>query len=125
MSGWMKIAAYVLITVFLGFILRELGFQGARLVGLLGAVVVVGAGVIGIGEIFSMISLSDESGREYVCAMLKIVGVGYVFGICSDICAQMGETGLSSAACLFGRVEIITISLPFIKRIVEKGIELI
>ena len=62
---------------------------------------------------------------EYARAMLKILGAGYVFGVCSDICSELGEGGLSGAVCLFGRVEIIALSLPYIKRIVEKGIELI
>ena len=67
----------------------------------------------------------DESVKEYAVAMLKILGVGYAFGICSDICAELGEPTLAGAVCLFGRIEIVMLSVPFIKTIVEKGIELI
>ena len=125
MSVWMKVVAYVLITLFLGALLRELGFKGTRLLILLGTVTLVGASVIGIGELVSDLPGLDGDNGEYASAMLKMVGVGYVFGICSDICSELGESGLGNAVCLFGRVEILALSMPFIKRRVEKGVELI
>ena len=125
MSEWMRIVAYVLITLFLGLLLKELGFRGATLVLLFGTVSVVGVAVLSLGKIFSLLPGVDAEGREYAEAMLKIIGVGYVFGICSDVCSQLGEGSLSSAVALCGRVEIIALSVPFIKRIIEKGIELL
>lgn len=123
MSGWMRVVAYAFITLFLGVLLKELGFKGSKLTLLLGTVCIVGAAVLCIGEVFSSMP-KIEDGEEYTVAMLKIVGVGYACGVCADICAELGETSLAGAVCLFGRVEIITLSLPFIKRIVERGIEL-
>ena len=125
MSGWMKVVAYALITLFLGTLLKELGFKGAKLVFLLGIVSVIGATVIYIGDMISSIPGMEDDVREYTVAMLKIIGVGYVFGVCSDICSELGENVLSTAVTLFGRVEIITLSLPFVKMIVEKGLEII
>jgi stage III sporulation protein AD len=125
MSDWLKVIAYVLITLFLGALLKELGFKGSKLVLLLGVVSVLGAAVIYIGEMLSFLPKLNESVKEYAVAMLKILGVGYAFGICSDICAELGETTLAGAVCLFGRIEIVMLSVPFIKTIVEKGIELI
>ena len=46
MSDWVKVIAYVLITLFLGALLKELGFKGSKLVLLLGVVSVLGAAVI-------------------------------------------------------------------------------
>ena len=125
MSSWAKVILYVLLTLFLGFILRELGFKGSKLLLLLGTVSVIGASVIGVGELVSLMPDISEEADEYVVTILKIVGVGYVFGICSDVCGELGEMGLSTAVCLFGRVEIITLVLPYVKRIVEKGAELL
>ena len=117
--------AYVLITLFLGLLLKELGFRGATLVLLLGTVSVVGVAVLSLGGIFSILPGVDGESGEYAEAMLKIVGVGYIFGVCSDVCSQLGEGSLSSAVTLCGRMEIIALSTPFIKRIIEKGIELL
>ena len=57
--------------------------------------------------------------------MLKMVGVGYAFGVCSDVCRELGETSLSGVVALLGRVEILVLSVPFVKRIIECSVELI
>ena len=125
MSDWVKVIAYVLITLFLGALLKELGFKGSKLVLLLGVVSVLGAVVIYIGKMLSFLPILDDKAKEYAVAMLKILGIGYAFGICSDICAELGESSLAGAVCLFGRIEIVMLSVPFIKMIIEKGIEMI
>ena len=125
MSEWMRIIGYALITVFLGVILKEFGFKGSKLVLIIATVSIIGASALSAGSIFSLIKGLSGDNSEYAVAMLKIIGVGYVFGVCADICSELGEGGLSNAVCLFGRVEIVTISLPFIKRIIEKGVEIL
>ena len=125
MSYALKLIAYVLITLFLGVVLRELGFKGAKLVLIVGMISVIGAITVYIGKLASEFAVFGEGTGAYATAILKIVGVGYAFGICSDICAELGEGGLASAVCLFGRVEIMAILLPFIKMIIEKGIGMI
>ena len=125
MSDWIRVVAYVFITLFLGVVLRELGFRGSRFVILLGTVSILGASVMYIGETVSAISGITDKGDDYAVAMLKMVGVGYAFGICSDICRDLGEMGLSGAVCLFGRVEILMISLPFVKKMIEEGVKLL
>ena len=125
MSGLWRVLAYAMITLFLGVVLKELGFKGTRLVILLGTVSLLGAFVLYIGELFDILPSLDDDGREYAVAMLKMVGVGYAFGICSDVCRELGENTLGSTVALLGRAEILLISLPFVKRIIERGIELI
>ena len=125
MSVFLKAVAYALLCLLLGVVLRELGFRGARLVGLIGTVALLGASVSCIGEVLTALPAVGDGGREYAVAILKMVGVGYAFGICSDACRELGEGSLAGAVCLFGRVQILILSLPFIKRIIERGVELI
>ena len=125
MSDAMKTVAYVLITLFLGLILKELGFKGSKLVLLLGIVSVIGAATIYLGRIISEFGGMADGGEEYTVAMLKIIGLGYVFGVCSDVCAELGEGTLGNTVCLFGRIEIVAVCAPFIKRIVEEGIKML
>ena len=125
MSYGAKAFAYILITLFLGVILKELGFKGSKLVILLGTVTVVGTVGIYVGRLVSMLGDLGANAGEYAAAMLKIIGIGYVFGICADVCTELGEGGLSNSVCLLGRVEIMTVSLPYVRMIVEKGIEMI
>jgi hypothetical protein len=125
MTGWLKVIAYAFITLFLGVVLRELGFKGTRLVVLLGTVSLLGVFTVYLADVIKILPFYGENADEYAVTMLKMVGVGYAFGICSDICSEFGEVALSGVVSLIGRVEILTLSLPFIKRIVEKGVELI
>lgn len=125
MSGVFKIVAYVLIVLFLGVVLKELGFKGSRLIFVLGIISALGVAVTCIAELVTVFDGVGDEGGEYTAALLKMVGIGYVFGICSDICTELGEGVLSGYVCLIGRVEIMMICVPFIKAIIEKGIALI
>lgn len=125
MSGVFKIAAYVLTVLFLGVVLKELGFKGSRLIFVLGIISALGIAATYVGSLVTLFDGVGDAGGEYTTALIKIVGIGYVFGICSDICTELGEGVLSSYVCLVGRVEIMMVCTPFIKTIVEKGIALI
>ena len=125
MSAWVKVLAYAFITIFLGVVLKELGFKGTRLVMILGTISLLCVSVTYLGEVIAMLPSVGNDGKEYAVAMLKIVGIGYAFGICSDVCRELGEASLSGVVALLGRVEILVLSVPFVKRIIERGIELI
>ncbi len=126
MNEWWRASAYVMITVFLGFLLREFGFKGHRIFAILGVIGAVGAVALGIGELIGSFSpLMDQSLSEYTGAAVRIIGVGYVVGICSDICRELGEYSLASTVTVIGRIEIIMISLPFALDIVKQGVEMI
>ena len=126
MSEWIKLIAYAMITLFLGVLLREFGFRGARLFSILGTVTVIGALIISVGNASPIGAyLSDGVNKEYASMILKIIGVGYVSGICSDICTDLGEMGLSGAVAMIGKIEIVLISLPCAKEIIERGLALI
>ena len=62
---------------------------------------------------------------EVAADVLKIVGVGYVFGFCSDVCSELGERSVAEALALAGRLEVLGIALPYLMRIVEFGLSLI
>ena len=121
----LKVVGYAFITLFLVVILREVGFRGARLISLVGVVGLLSACVVGIE---SLGAAFDKIGQgvpdEYAVAVMKIMGVGYASGICSDVCLELGEVGLSGAVSLFGRIEMLAISAPMAVSIFERGLEL-
>ncbi len=125
MNDWIRIVGFAFVTLFLGVLLKELGFKGTRLVVLLGTVSLIGASVIVMGEVIDEIYMLGGYGDDYLAAIFKIIGVGYIFGLCSDICSDLGESALSGALTTLGRMEILALCVPYIKLIVEKGIELI
>ena len=125
MTGALRAVGVCIIGAVLAFLLREIGFKGARLVS---AAVIIGAvsfAVIGIGKITEGIGLSGFGAdfEEAALLILKIVGIGYLFGVSSDFCREMGEGGIASALLAVGRVEILLQILPTVAKIIGLGIE--
>ena len=86
MSLLVKCVGYALLVLFLGIVLRELGFQGARLVSLVCSVGIIGAAVGGIGELGDLLGdVWNGISSDSVIAVVKIIGVGYVSGVCADV----------------------------------------
>ena len=118
MSELLRLAVVPLLLAFLVFMLREMGFHGARPIAVVG-IVLLALGAAGrIGELFSGLGLSEisEAAAEVTGAALKIIGVGYVFGFVADVCRDMGEGGMASWVLTVGRVEILALATPFILR---------
>ncbi len=126
MTDWLKIIAYAMITLFLGFLLKEFGFRGSKLFVILGTVITVGAVSLGIGKLMDELSfLTDGSEERYVTDILKIIGIGYISGACADICTDLGENGISGSVIMVGKVEMLLIASPYIIEIVKQGVEMI
>lgn len=126
MNLWTKAIAYAMITLFLGFVLKEMGFHGSKLVVILGTVGAVGIGISLVGEIMKSFRVfGQDVENSTLKLMMKILGVGYVSGICSDICCDLGENGLSGAILQIGRLEMLLMCVPTVISIIEKGAELI
>lgn len=109
------------------FILRSFGWRGAPVFAVICSVVLIAEAADGLGGIFSSIGfLYKQKGLDSaVRAALKVLGLGYLFGISSDVCRELGEAGIAKSLEVVGRVEIIAVIVPFLKEIVETGVELI
>ncbi len=109
------------------FLLRSFGWKGAPVFAVICSVILISEASHILGDVFDSISfLYNESGiREGISAALKVLGLGYLFGISSDICRELGEAGIAKSLEVVGRVEIIAVAVPFWKRIIETGVELI
>ncbi len=128
MTEALRTAGLLLLLLFLCFILRSVGFKGAPLVATVGIVGIIGITASGIGRIFSHLTKNELIGDvigETVSAALKLLGVGYVFGICADICRDLGEMGIASCALAVGRVEIFLLILPYIDELLGLVAELV
>ena len=56
---------------------------------------------------------------------MKVVGIGYLGGISSDVCKEIGEAGVAKGISVAARLEILLISLPFVKDLLELSVSLI
>ena len=120
MSELYAILAVAFIGAFLSLVLKEIGFHGHRLFSTVVLVTLFLVSLEGVGEIcraFSSLSLAPVL-NKYIKSILKTVGVGYIFGITSDVCREIGEGGIASALVMVGRVEILLICAPYISEII-------
>lgn len=110
-----------------GFILRSLGWRGAPVFAVICSVVLLTEASHILGGVLDSIGfLYNEGGiKDGVGAALKVLGLGYLFGISADVCRELGEAGIAKSLEIAGRVEIIAVALPFWKEIIEVGVELI
>ena len=107
--------------------LRSLGWRAAPVFALISALIILGK----IGDaLFGVLDTVASLGKyadieEAVGAALKILGLGYLFGISADLCRELGEGGIAKAVEVVGRIEIIVVILPFFEEIIKIGVELI
>lgn len=80
-----------------------------------------------LSELFSgIMSLAERTGiREAASCSIRVVGLGYIFGITSDLCDSLGERAIASAVTMVGRIQIFLVAYPYFEKIISLGIELI
>lgn len=64
-------------------------------------------------------------GNGTVKHVVKAVGIAYITRIASSICTDSGESTLSESAELAGRITLVLMTLPIVRRIVEYLLELL
>ncbi len=122
-----KIIGIALICALVSFLLSELGFRGKKLISVIVCLLLFSFMGQGLSNMIGkFIPYSEAAGlsEAAVCAA-KVIGVGYIFGITSDILTELGEPMPSKALTAVGRVEIILIVLPYISDIIDLGLKLI
>ncbi len=118
--------AAVLLSV-MAFALREFGYKGAPLFALLCVVCLLSSAAAPLRQLIPLFDgvLTEESTTQTASAALRIVGVGYVCMLASDICRDLGEAGIARVVVLVSRVCILIIAYPFIQQLISLGYGLI
>ena len=122
-----KIAALAIFSAILFALLDSMGFKSKGLFASLCGLMILSALGEPLTEIFgSLISVAERTGiSEAASCALKAVGLGYVFGITSDICTSLGEVGIARAVTAVGRVQIFAVSYPYFEKMLSLGMELL
>lgn len=109
------------------FLLRGLSNRAAPIFASLAAIFILSLCESSIDRIMSDIVgiASGADLSEPVSVILKIIGLGYLFGISADICRELGEGGIAKALEVAGRVEIILLSVPYLIKTLNLGVGLI
>ncbi len=127
MSLFSSAIAVLLLIAALSLILKNFGFRGAPVFVSVALVFVISCfdeGFITIKNTYTeLISYADIG--EYSSAAMKVVGIGYLSGISSDICREIGENGVAKCIAVISKLEIIGIAAPFLCQVVSLCAELL
>jgi len=69
----------------------------------------------GINELSSYINIKSS----YVSTLIKIVGITYIAQFTSDMCKDAGYSAISNQIQIFGKLAVLTISMPIILALLE------
>ncbi len=120
------IGALLLVAVS-ALLLKSFGFRGASVVVAVGIVAAISYYSDSLSEIFSIFTYLDTASDagEYVSVAVKIIGISYISGISADVCREIGEGGIAKCIYVITRLELIALSLPFIKEIISLAMSLV
>lgn len=123
----LKIIGVTLLSAFAAFILKGLSWRAAPVFACLAAIVILAMMGEGMSKVFEAVlgfSLNSDV-NDAVSVIIKIIGIGYLFGISADICRELGEGTIAKALEVAGRVEIIAFVIPYFIKIMNLGVQLI
>ena len=109
------------------FMLRGFGWRGAPVFASVAFVMILSEAAGSLHSILGAVGeISADAGlSEPARAAVKVLGLGYLYGICSDVCRDLSENGIAKAVETVGRVEIIAVVMPYFEEIIKVGVELI
>lgn len=127
MSEAIRSVGVVLIIAILTTVLSELGFRGTRLISTLGVLATVVLTLYLFDDVISALGGIIKLGgiEDIANTAIKIIGIGYVYGVASDICLDLGERGIALTVLGVGRVEILLLALPSVISVVEGAVDMI
>ena len=123
----MGLLGYIILLLICAQLLRQLGWRGAPVFVAVCAVMLLVEAGRGFFDIFSSLEgmFSGAGFSDALGAAIRIVGIGYLFGICADVCRELGENTLAKITEVVGRAEILIVIMPFLEEIIGMGSELI
>ncbi len=118
--------AFALLGAVLFFVLKEARSALSPLLPVLGGIALFLSAFLKLAEsevfeFFGKYGLGDTT----VKTVFKVLFVGFLTEISSDICEELGAGTLSRRLCFFGNVEIFLITWPILSEILESSMEML
>ncbi len=122
MNNVLRFSGIALIGAFVSLSLKErhktLGITAA-----LAAIVLISLKTVESGvsdAVSTVLSFSKNTGfAEYVIALEKALGIGYITTITGNICKDAGEASLAACVEFAGKVQILSLCLPLVSALLK------
>ncbi len=118
---FLKVCGVAVLAGMMCFLISEMGGRGKRAISSLFIVtfliIFIDLAKDAVTEVMSITGGAVE--KEVLISVLKIIGIGQAFGLCSSLCTELSEGGIASVVALVGKVEMLLIMLPYIKELLS------
>lgn len=117
----LQICALGVLTVTAVMLLKDAGAPHSEAVVMIFGIAVLGSVLTGLAQVVSFImKLGDGTDvLEYVKLLLKASGVAFVCDVTSNLCNDAGQAGVARYVEIVGRCELLVLSLPLIKDLID------
>ena len=122
-----KVCGVVFAALMFVLVIKRMRPEYSVLVSVASGVLIIGTAVaMAMPVIESLRDMASQSGfSEYTEVVFKAVGIGVVTEISAAICNDAGESALASQIGFFGRAEILLLSLPLLKIVIDMASQIV
>ena len=122
-----SLAGIALLAAMLILLLRELRPAFIPPVRLAATLVLIGAALALYAPVLSRIEalFSQTGAGEYLDTVLRALGIALICELTALFCRDLGENTLAEGVQLFGKLEILVLSLPLLDKVLEIAKELL
>ena len=122
-----RLSGLALLAAMLILILRELRPAFIPPVRLGASVLLVGTALVLYAPVLGRIrTLFTQTGAgEYADIVLRALGIALICELTAVFCRDLGENTLADGVQLFGKLEILVLSLPLVDKVLEMAKELL
>ena len=124
-----KVCGIALLSAVLLSVLKRFGAESAMLLKITAGVVAAAVCFVSISPIIDFLrelsGVGGENAERWTEFMLRVLSVAVITHICSTVCKDCGETSLAGYIEIGGKVEIIILSLPYVREIIDTSVGLL
>ena len=114
-----KICGLILCVLVVSAFFKQLRSEYSLILRIFATILVTYLSITAISPLLDYINeiTKDTAVNKYLPVLLKSLGISLVIHLTADICNDAGETSLAEKITLFGKMEILVLSLPLIKEL--------
>ena len=114
-----KICGLILCVLVVSAFFKQLRAEYSLILRIFATILVTYLSITAISPLLDYINeiTKDTAVNKYLPVLLKSLGISLVIHLTADICNDAGETSLAEKITLFGKMEILVLSLPLIKEL--------
>lgn len=114
-----KICGFILCALVLSIFFKNIKAEYSLFIRIVAAIII---SAVTLSTISPLLNYIEEISKntpiyQYLPTLFKSLGISIIIHLTSDVCYDAGEAGLAEKVVLFGKAEILILSLPLIKEL--------